>query len=495
MSGSLEKAFLADMVANIDDDTPRLVYADWLEENGQDDRAEFIRVQIERARLPAWDAKQVRLRLREAELLKKQGEAWLAELPTIPGAKWEGFRRGIIAEVSFTSFEAMRASVHLCREAAPIEAVTVRWPRQREAGGPTPPIAELRELSLTGRPDSEDEVGWLADSPQLSTLRCLTAHGLWAEGLERLVESPHLVRLAVLRLPSNNLGNEGILALIGAAAMNALQELDISGRGVSERYQDDSNISPPGMDALATWSGLATVRSLNLSENDIGRAGLRTLLRSRHAAALKVLSLRGTRLDGQAMAEFRTTVSGLHLEVLDLGENLLREVGAEYVATTACLRELKELRLDRCEIPLAGARHLAKKGVFLDGLRRLEVGFNHFGPAGLTALLERQPPLLHTLGLRDNDLFDRGATILAESPASDVLLDMDLSRNHLSSDGAASLGATAYLRNLLVLRLRENNLSESGEAAIRDSALGRRLAVVELADPDVPPRGPDDIPF
>ena len=70
MSGSLARGFLDDIVANIDDDTPRLAYADWLTENGQDDRAEFIRVQVERARLPAWDAAQVRLRLREQKLLE-----------------------------------------------------------------------------------------------------------------------------------------------------------------------------------------------------------------------------------------------------------------------------------------------------------------------------------------------------------------------------------------------------------------------------------------
>ena len=110
MSGGLAKGFLDDIVANIDDDTPRLVYADWLEENGQDERAEFIRVQVERARLPAWDAAQVRLRLREQELLKQHGEEWLAEMPAVEGAKWEGFRRGIVAEVSFASFEAMRSN-------------------------------------------------------------------------------------------------------------------------------------------------------------------------------------------------------------------------------------------------------------------------------------------------------------------------------------------------------------------------------------------------
>ncbi len=40
------EAFLEDIIANPADDTPRLIYADWLEENEQSERAELIRVQI-----------------------------------------------------------------------------------------------------------------------------------------------------------------------------------------------------------------------------------------------------------------------------------------------------------------------------------------------------------------------------------------------------------------------------------------------------------------
>src|SRR5262249_48634452 len=159
---------------------------DWLMEHGHDDRAEFIRVQVELARLPAWDGERVRLRLREQELLKRYGERWLSALPAIEGVKWEGFRRGIVAEVSFASFEARRTHAHAGGGAAPSGAVPARWPRRREKNLPDAPIAELRELSLTGRPNDHDEIGRLADSPQLATLRCLTARGLWAHGLARL---------------------------------------------------------------------------------------------------------------------------------------------------------------------------------------------------------------------------------------------------------------------------------------------------------------------
>jgi uncharacterized protein (TIGR02996 family) len=505
MSGGLAKGFLDDIVANIDDDTPRLIYADWLTENGKDDRAEFIRVQIERSRLPGWDAAQVRLRLREQELLERHGETWLAELPTVEGAKWEGFRRGIVAEVSFASFESMRANAHACRAIAPVEAVTVRWPRRRERGRGGAPIAELRELSLTGTPDGEDEVARLADSLQLATLRALTARGLWAEVLSRLVASPHLASLRVLRFPSNNLGNAGLRALTQSATLTALEELDLSALGRHERYNYDPIIRAAGMGSLMGWAGLDRVRSLNLSGNDVSRDGLRTLLRSPHAAALRELSLRDGRLDGQAMAEFADALPELRLETLDLGSNILKELGAEYVALAPCLRELKALRLDRCEIPLAGARLLAKKASFIGGLRLLDVGHNHFGPVGLNALLERQPPALHTLRMRDNDLFDKGAALLAESTASDVLLEVDLSQNNLGAAAALALGESAHLRRLLVLRLVDNEINEWDAANLATSPLGERLALLELEDlppapetsplPEPPPSVGDNIPF
>lgn len=498
MSGGLPQAFLDDIVANIDDDAPRLIYADWLDEQGDADRAEFIRVQVQRANLPSWDAAQVRLRLREQELLKRHGEEWLAELPAIKGARWEGFRRGIVAEVSFTSFEAMRQSAHSCRAVAPVEAVTVRWPRRREGRRTVLPIAELRELTLTGHPDYE-AFEWVAESPQLSTLRRLTARGLWGESLELLVASPHLANLKSLRVPENNLGNEGIFALTRSASLSALEELDFSSQSRHERYIDDPVIRAAGMGALMGWSGLARVRSLSLTGNDLSRDGLRALLRSPHTSALKELSLRDTRLDGQAMAEFRDALPALGLETLDLGDNILKDLGAERVATAPCLRELKALRLDRCEIFLAGARLFAKKASFLGGLRSLDIGHNHFGPAGLASLLEREPASLHTLRMRDNDLFNEGAELLTGSPASDGLLEVDLSQNHLGPTAVQVLGESAHLRRLLILRLADNRIDESAAAALAASPLGQRLAVLELENlpraPGMPVDRGDEMPF
>ncbi|HEY1190616.1 MAG TPA: TIGR02996 domain-containing protein, partial [Gemmata sp.] len=41
-------ALMAAIAAHPDEDTPRLVFADWLDENGDPERAEFVRAQIAR---------------------------------------------------------------------------------------------------------------------------------------------------------------------------------------------------------------------------------------------------------------------------------------------------------------------------------------------------------------------------------------------------------------------------------------------------------------
>jgi uncharacterized protein (TIGR02996 family) len=72
-----EAALLAAIMSHPDEDTPRLVYADWLDENGASERAEFIRLQIGLARgtLPGRQRGTAEKRCRALE--KTHGD-WLA---------------------------------------------------------------------------------------------------------------------------------------------------------------------------------------------------------------------------------------------------------------------------------------------------------------------------------------------------------------------------------------------------------------------------------
>src|SRR6516164_216630 len=68
-------AFYEAILDNPDDDAVRLVYADWLQEQG-DPRSEFIRVQCDLAKLPPDDPRATPLKFREWQLLEKHGRTW-----------------------------------------------------------------------------------------------------------------------------------------------------------------------------------------------------------------------------------------------------------------------------------------------------------------------------------------------------------------------------------------------------------------------------------
>src|SRR5262249_17925886 len=69
----------ADIVASPEDDVPRLIYADWLEENGDPEHADLIRVQIAHTRDPDAEGRVARLtRLRE--LMVRHRGTWLGSL-------------------------------------------------------------------------------------------------------------------------------------------------------------------------------------------------------------------------------------------------------------------------------------------------------------------------------------------------------------------------------------------------------------------------------
>src|SRR5262245_39653992 len=80
-----EEAFLADILETPDDDAPRLIFADWLEENGDPDRAEFIRVQVAAARDA--DPRGKGYLARAGTLLERNWDRWVVPLHRLVGSE------------------------------------------------------------------------------------------------------------------------------------------------------------------------------------------------------------------------------------------------------------------------------------------------------------------------------------------------------------------------------------------------------------------------
>jgi len=92
----IDQDFVRAIRARPGDDTPRLIYADWLSEQGQDARAEFITVDCALAQLAELDPSFDRLEDRRFELLLAHESKWLGGLRRC--TEWF-FRRGFVDEV------------------------------------------------------------------------------------------------------------------------------------------------------------------------------------------------------------------------------------------------------------------------------------------------------------------------------------------------------------------------------------------------------------
>ncbi len=142
----LRPDILAAVIAKPDDDLPRLIAADWWEENGQGERAEFVRVQIELAiitpkpqthellfngsiRSADWvdcECRYCALRLRERELVANadDGREWRDFGSFHPYAQTVKFVRGFVEEVTMTAAQWLRHRDAI-RAATPIRKLVV----------------------------------------------------------------------------------------------------------------------------------------------------------------------------------------------------------------------------------------------------------------------------------------------------------------------------------------------------------------------------------
>ncbi len=288
---STEAAFLSDICANPDDNTPRLVFADWLDEHGDGARAEFIRAQIELARGVRGKRRKT-LEVREADLLEAHAEKWIEPLRELIHEDWSEkpytFRRGFVEQIDTTGGTLVERGDELFA-LAPIR--DVRLPDEEEFAelARCKHLLRLRSLDLTASGLSENfGPAVLFRSRYLANLTKLVAAGyddnchLDVEGIRGITRSNYLVRLKHLDVGNNWFEEEGTRALLKARNLPSLERLDLTGVGM----EDDGAV------AVARTPWLAQLKYLDLMANSIGEVGARALLESPHLERIEVLDLR-----------------------------------------------------------------------------------------------------------------------------------------------------------------------------------------------------------
>jgi uncharacterized protein (TIGR02996 family) len=465
--------FLRAVLADPDDDAPRLIYADWLDENGDGQRAEFIRIQCQLARLPAHDGRRVALAWRERALFDANAHVWRAELPQLEGVAWGNFERGFVADARVADLRVLLRQASALPEAAPVTRVTLDSPWIDVPLAKVAPLPWLRGLKVGTGAGQMQHLQRLAESPLLSTLRSLDlgGHGLQNHGLAMLAASPHLENLSALNLEMNYVGAHGIPALASARTLKNLTTLSLHGEGYGS-YSEDPSLGRAGARQLAECANLARLTCLDLGGSRIDGEGLRALLQSRHLRNLRVLKLAGNEINSRDLDRAAEACPRLPLTELDLSQNAIGDRGFIALATLASSQDIACLVANECEITSTGPRRVADSRFLrtaLAGLRVLSLNSNTLGPDGVEALAALELPHLHTLRLAGNDLGSEGGRVLAGWEGLRRLTTLDVASNHLDAAGVEALAGSAYAAGLLELTLDRNRLDDAAQGALARS--------------------------
>ena len=242
-------------IADPEDDALRLVYADCLEENGDAERAEFVRVQCELARLrcdsPEYDNRAGALELRERELETRHRREWVAELgPPGDGHADFWFRRGLVGIVGCAVSDFVEYAEAVL-DSAPVETVSLRGVT---SGNVTrlawhPAVARVRGVEFLMDQTPAEVVARFFEGVRPGRLRTvsLTTQAVnssvpgWHERNVTLAgvlaRCPGLAGLKRLRLSHAGVGDEGGLALARSPHLGGLEFLGLAGNAFSPEVE------------------------------------------------------------------------------------------------------------------------------------------------------------------------------------------------------------------------------------------------------------------
>jgi uncharacterized protein (TIGR02996 family) len=470
-----DEAFLRAIRESPGDDGPRLVYADWLDENGQPERAEFIRIQHRLAQMDEDDPERPLLKDREWELLAVHGKAWRAQMPKWIRAEQHEFRRGFVSWINLTPRAYTRKASALYRT-TPIAGLQLRNMYYQTAEvAACPLLARLRSLKIHYAGLTGDDVAVLIASPHLTNLQelSLPSNRISVEGARALAHWPRLAQLRSLDLSNNGLPPEALRELLASRYLTNLECLELGGNPVGEAIQD-----------LAREPRLATLRHLGLPRCGADAETMRVLGASETLTALTSLALSGLSVDAYRTA----AVSALFSRLTNLSL-VQAPPGADVAAALASAPDLTCLRrldMSQCHLGDDGMQALAKAR--FGGLRFLWLAQGKITPTGIAALANA-PALASVTHLClnwNNTLGPNGARALALSPYWTNLTALYLCHCKFGDEGAKHLASSPAMANLTTLLLNQRSVGLEGVRALAASPHLRSLRYLELAHNNLP---------
>jgi uncharacterized protein (TIGR02996 family) len=374
--------FLQRIRAFPDEDSHRLIYADWLEEQGDRPRAAFIRIQIALAALPEDNHRRIGLLASERELLDGHMRDWKAPFSGL--ADGPEFRRGFVEEVNVSARQFLARADELFA-AGPIRHVhLLDIGNNLESVLQSPFLGRLTALTVFAQHAGESLARGIARCPHLSGLQQLhlRRNRLEDGAAEQLAASPFLTNLEELDLSENNLTESGARAIAGSSNLSNLRRLELS----------HNPLGPGGAGLLAGSDRLDSLERLGLGNTDIGVPRLHGLPGVSGLLRIATLDLTGNRLGPNGIRTILTRPAAdrerpIRLRELDLSHNELGETGTRILAQCPALAGVTVLRLAACGLT-DSATPLLADSQHLSGLTLLDLANNPINDPGFRCFLE-----------------------------------------------------------------------------------------------------------
>jgi uncharacterized protein (TIGR02996 family) len=358
MSAAAEQGLLDAIWESPHDDTLRLIYADWLEETGEESnqaRAELIRIQCELATMPGDDPRFDAFEVRQAELLNTWKMKWLACLPE--ACHKEDFDRGFPIGFlgTFSPNELANFTAERLR-ATPLWRYHYNVPGNDVDTWLAWPFLDRLDL-FSLRPPLPN--GWverlaacdnLRNVSELSFLSCPISAGELQRVLDAWARRPlQKLRLDPLKHPGDFVGT-----LVNHPSVRNVRELILGG----------SKLAQAEMACFAKGQQLTSLSQLDVMANPFGDEGLAELLSWPALAQLRWLSLHDCGLTDAGARQLAGCPAVSNLRILLLGSNHIGigVDGAKALADSPYLQRLEFLTFqDNPAVFNAPAAEILKK--------------------------------------------------------------------------------------------------------------------------------------
>jgi uncharacterized protein (TIGR02996 family) len=500
------------------DETLRLVFADWLEENGDPHWAKYIRArcalddkqpdpdtyptlfeQFLEAHAGIWRRDRLKLPIgfwlsrhygNQDEWWGDKNDGMMGGLPSLASIDTEqisGNEAAVAAEVARRLPELI--------ERTPVRGLDLGYGAcgHLKTVLATPAAHHLRRLEFDSRPPEGKrcpDVAALVNSEVVSSLTRLELRGQRAVDIRALAAAPFEQLRQLVAYQSFHGPTPAIERLTSAPWFRRLQRLLI---GLSPDRADvvgAALVGMPNLHTLALWHpDESAIQALGKSPKfpalrRLFMIGVRltgpcgTVLRRLRTPGLVELWLRGSAAEDDDVAKLIASPLFDDLRVLTFDSTHLGVAGLNALANSPCAAKLRILRIKYAGVRSLSEAPFTRAGAF-PVLTTLTIGTpggkggNHEESSGTTELLAKlAAPNLRHLTLESCEFDDECAKAVATNPSFTGLTRLVISKGTMSVRGAEQLFLSPNLRNLIELK-------------IRFCAVGKAASV--LADPSVMP--------